>query len=263
MAHSDGQRRSLSKGLRFEIFKRDGFRCRYCGATPLQSALQVDHVVPVVDGGADDPANLLTACQPCNIGKGSRRLEACKLEQPTDVEILRDQIEQIKEYLRVQNELDSVIYEHVKELEKIWEREIGPLSDKMFRRFRLLVTQEPMDLLVDVVRIVGSAATSPARPGAPFIPSRALDQQKYFYGVLRNVKANRSRSAEGVGGGLSSDPDCGDGGDGSSVRNSDARAQERDESVLEKRAAADFAAGLRAVAKAPGSRRIADRPRGA
>ena len=47
-------RRALSKRVRFEIFKRDGFKCLYCGATPAQKVLRVDHVTPVVDGGRRD-----------------------------------------------------------------------------------------------------------------------------------------------------------------------------------------------------------------
>jgi len=60
---------SISKRLRFEIFKRDGFRCSYCGATPEISELRVDHVTPRAKGGSDDPDNLATSCHDCNAGK--------------------------------------------------------------------------------------------------------------------------------------------------------------------------------------------------
>jgi DNA-directed RNA polymerase subunit RPC12/RpoP len=66
------KRKSVSKKLRFEIFKRDGFRCQYCGATPVEQTLQVDHVVSVASGGGNDQDNLITSCWPCNIGKGAR-----------------------------------------------------------------------------------------------------------------------------------------------------------------------------------------------
>lgn len=69
-----GKRIGLSKKLRFEIFKRDGFECQYCGATPPGVLLHVDHIVPVTSGGTNDIDNLITACQPCNAGKGAREL---------------------------------------------------------------------------------------------------------------------------------------------------------------------------------------------
>lgn len=64
-------RRHLSKRTRFEVFKRDGFRCVYCGVRPDDSELRVDHVMPVIEGGTNDPANLATACHDCNAGKGA------------------------------------------------------------------------------------------------------------------------------------------------------------------------------------------------
>lgn len=62
----------VTKSTRFEVLRRDGHRCRYCGASPADGAvLHVDHVVPKALGGTDDPGNLVTACEPCNAGKGS------------------------------------------------------------------------------------------------------------------------------------------------------------------------------------------------
>lgn len=68
------KRAALGKKARFEIFKRDGFTCQYCGASPPGVLLQVDHIVAVAAGGSNEPDNLVTACQPCNIGKGARDL---------------------------------------------------------------------------------------------------------------------------------------------------------------------------------------------
>jgi 5-methylcytosine-specific restriction endonuclease McrA len=51
------------------VLKRDGYRCRYCGAP----ATTVDHVVPRSRGGSDDPTNLVAACARCNRAKGAGR----------------------------------------------------------------------------------------------------------------------------------------------------------------------------------------------
>lgn len=66
----------LSKRLRYEVLRRDGFKCRYCGAEPGERALQVDHVIPESLGGKNEPSNLATACGPCNGGKTSSTPDA-------------------------------------------------------------------------------------------------------------------------------------------------------------------------------------------
>lgn len=60
----------MNKKLRFEVFKRDNFTCKYCGRTPPVAMLEVDHVIPACEGGKDDMSNYLTSCFDCNRGKG-------------------------------------------------------------------------------------------------------------------------------------------------------------------------------------------------
>lgn len=61
----------VTKQLRFEILKRDGFRCIYCGRSSNETALQVDHIWPTNRGGETRLGNLVTACADCNSGKGA------------------------------------------------------------------------------------------------------------------------------------------------------------------------------------------------
>ncbi len=70
------KRKSLGKKIRFEVFKRDGFCCQYCGSTPPKVILEVDHIVPVKDGGDNDEDNLTTSCFDCNRGKGANSLSS-------------------------------------------------------------------------------------------------------------------------------------------------------------------------------------------
>lgn len=62
---------TVSRRLRYEILRRDGFTCRYCGGSAPDATLTIDHVVPVALGGEDDPSNLVAACRECNAGKTS------------------------------------------------------------------------------------------------------------------------------------------------------------------------------------------------
>lgn len=66
----------VSKRLRFEILRRDGHTCRYCGCSAPEVKLTVDHVVAVALGGSDDPSNLVAACADCNNGKSSLPADA-------------------------------------------------------------------------------------------------------------------------------------------------------------------------------------------
>lgn len=65
---------TLGNKLRFSILERDGFKCAYCGTTPQNDSLVVDHIHPKFHGGEDKPENLITACFQCNSGKGARLL---------------------------------------------------------------------------------------------------------------------------------------------------------------------------------------------
>ena len=58
---------------RFNLFLRDEFRCQYCGSP---HDLTFDHVVPRVRGGTTSWENVVAACSPCNLRKGSRSLKA-------------------------------------------------------------------------------------------------------------------------------------------------------------------------------------------
>lgn len=71
---------SVSRRLRFEVLRRDGYACRYCGAKAPDATLTVDHVIPTALGGGDEPNNLVTACADCNNGKSSTPPDAVIVE---------------------------------------------------------------------------------------------------------------------------------------------------------------------------------------
>ena len=62
---------------RFNLFLRDGFRCQYCGS---KGDLTFDHVVPRAAGGVTSWQNVVAACSPCNLRKGSKSLKASGLQ---------------------------------------------------------------------------------------------------------------------------------------------------------------------------------------
>jgi 5-methylcytosine-specific restriction endonuclease McrA len=53
---------------RFNVFLRDRFSCQYCGA---HQELTFDHLIPRSKGGITSWENVVSACSPCNLRKGS------------------------------------------------------------------------------------------------------------------------------------------------------------------------------------------------
>lgn len=62
---------------RFNVFLRDGFSCQYCGEEHKANELTFDHVMPRSRGGKTSWDNIVAACKPCNLRKGSKRLKEC------------------------------------------------------------------------------------------------------------------------------------------------------------------------------------------
>lgn len=55
---------------RKNIFRRDNYKCQYCGTTA--KPLTLDHLIPRARGGGESWENLVTACVDCNNRKGDR-----------------------------------------------------------------------------------------------------------------------------------------------------------------------------------------------
>lgn len=60
-------------GWKAEIVSKEGSRatawhvhCHWCRKVIIFSETTVDHVVPLADGGAHEPANMVPSCKPCN-----------------------------------------------------------------------------------------------------------------------------------------------------------------------------------------------------
>lgn len=63
--------RTLTKSIKIEVFKRDDYTCKECGAG-REAKLHVHHIIPVSQGGTDEMSNLVTLCESCNLAVGNR-----------------------------------------------------------------------------------------------------------------------------------------------------------------------------------------------
>lgn len=92
------KRKALSKRVRFEVFKRDSFKCQYCGKAAPDVVLRVDHIHPVSKGGENELLNLITACVDCNAGKSNVALsdDSAIAKQRIQLEVLNERREQLE-----------------------------------------------------------------------------------------------------------------------------------------------------------------------
>jgi hypothetical protein len=97
-------RKQISKKQRFEIFKRDGFTCQYCGDHPPKIILHVDHILPVKHGGENNQDNLITSCITCNLGKSATPLNSIPTSLGERAKEIEEREEQLKGYNRIQLE---------------------------------------------------------------------------------------------------------------------------------------------------------------
>ncbi len=75
-------RTNVSPLKRNQIFTRDNYSCRLCPNTYKDMRLEVDHWIPVNEGGSHYDENLVTLCKDCNRKKGGRRPDTAEPPPP-------------------------------------------------------------------------------------------------------------------------------------------------------------------------------------
>jgi hypothetical protein len=113
---------AIGKGLRFDIFARDGFVCQYCGQRPPDVVLELDHIHPRSKDGTDDPINLITSCFDCNRGKSAKIISQVAPRPDADLMLLKAQQEmaEVQRYLEVRKERDSAIKTLCNSFDGMW-----------------------------------------------------------------------------------------------------------------------------------------------
>ena len=91
------KRKSIGNKLRFEVFKRDSFTCKWCGKSSPDVVLNIDHIEPVSKGGTNDILNLITSCFECNSGKSNRLLgdDTVVVKQKGQLDLLQEKRNQM------------------------------------------------------------------------------------------------------------------------------------------------------------------------
>lgn len=150
-------RRTIGKKLRFEVFKRDGFKCQYCGASAPDVILEVDHINPVSKGGENDLLNLITSCRGCNAGKSDVLLsdDAAIQKQRAMLEELSMRREQLEMMLAWRDGLKKIDDEVVETAAVAWEAQTRgwSLNDSGRRGLKTILRTVPLPQVLDAIEI--------------------------------------------------------------------------------------------------------------
>lgn len=178
----------LSKKIRFEVFKRDGFRCAYCGQSPPAVILEVDHIEPRSRGGKDDINNFITACFDCNRGKKDIPLEKIPLKLSDNLEVLREKEEQLKEYRKFIEKIDRRVKKDIEDINQVyidgypgWEFSDNFKQVSLKKFLELLPKHEIIEYL---------------RKSISKFPHHRNDATKYFCGICWNQIKGKGRNAQ-------------------------------------------------------------------
>ena len=116
-------RKPIPKSVRFEVFKRDNFICQYCGQGAPDVVLHVDHINPVAGGGDNDILNLVTSCEPCNLGKGAKTLDdkTAIAKQRAQLEALNERREQLEMLLAWRESMANLDDEYIDAINEAFE----------------------------------------------------------------------------------------------------------------------------------------------
>ena len=66
---SNSPKISLKLKKRYELLKKYDFSCAYCGRSPPEVKIELEHKKPKSKGGNDNMDNLVPSCKECNLGK--------------------------------------------------------------------------------------------------------------------------------------------------------------------------------------------------
>jgi hypothetical protein len=149
------KRKAISKKIRFEVFKRDGFTCQYCGAHPPSAVLEVDHIHPVASGGMNEMDNLVTSCFGCNRGKSDRSLSDIPVSLQEKAAQVIELEAQIKGYQAAISQKKHRLEEEGEQVREVFER-FNPgytLSEKSMVTVRVFVERLGLHEVCDAMEL--------------------------------------------------------------------------------------------------------------
>lgn len=162
------------KTKRFEVFKRDSFKCKYCWKNPEQDVvLEVDHIIPVAKWWWNEIENLITACFDCNRWKRDKMIDTkvVNKDMKNEVEQLKEQAETLRDYykyLKLKNKLDTDKWSIYRFIDISWE---DP-HDWRYKDIESMIKKYWMEIAIEWWKI--------------FL-AKDIDDTKYFFWICKNI----------------------------------------------------------------------------
>lgn len=176
------KRKNLSKGLRFDVFKRDQFTCQYCGQKPPDVVLQVDHIRPVALGGTNDVLNLVTSCEACNQGKKAKLLN---IAPRPDADLawleMQQELAELQRYQRAKAERDRLLNEIVSALQETWCRVSGLTWYPADHVIQQMIAKYSPDTVEEAIGVVAP------KVAAGYVRKDRDEWLRYMHGTLKNL----------------------------------------------------------------------------
>lgn len=150
------KRKSTPNRTRFEVFKRDSFKCQYCGRNAPEVVLEVDHINPVANGGDNSLLNLLTSCVECNSGKSDKLLSdgTAVAKQVQQMQLLQERREQLEMLIAWRSGLEEIDADGVKYASDVWASESGvTLTEHGTKELRKLIKKFGLQQTIKAIEI--------------------------------------------------------------------------------------------------------------
>lgn len=173
--------------MRFDVFHRDGFACQYCGMTPPEAILHLDHIVPHSKGGSDEIDNLITACSRCNGGKSDKDLKKVPPKVKKNIEELTERYDQMVEFYKYQKKSEEFKKDALEDLIDYW-FELWPQLQSISLREKASIASFLEHFSPSEIKGAMNIARSRVNYGS--------DGFKYMCGVLHTRRRERQESQE-------------------------------------------------------------------
>ena len=175
-----------SKRNRFEILKRDGFKCQYCGRGAEETRLEVDHIIPKSSGGKDELINLITSCFDCNRGKS---------DIPIDSLIARPDIAKINEDINNQRKELKLYYSNQKKIRRKKQRTLNLILDIWYSEVSSYISPykiRSIEMFLDNQYLNPADIVSAIQISSSRVYNRQ-DRFNYMCGILHNWIRERQK----------------------------------------------------------------------
>lgn len=180
------ERTSLSKKVRFDVFKRDAFTCQYCGRTPPIVVLEADHIIPVSKKGTNSIDNLITSCFDCNRGKADVELTSLPQTTVDKMALLKEREMQYKEYQKLLKQINNRLWQEVELVDGIVTNFFPDMCcNERFKSVSIKMFINKLGFM-EVANAMGNACAKKC-----YDLEQAL---KYFCGICWNIIKNKGNN---------------------------------------------------------------------